>query len=497
LVTDLLITRFFSLSIAIKLNSFVFIIFKFRLFVINYNSIPSVLIGKMRVETPKSEKRLKRKLVDEQTIGNESPEVLSSGLKRNKQQFEAGTNMKDISPEIELPAVTAPIEEEEEEEEYIVEAILDLRKKGARVEYLIKWSGWPDSSNTWEPEANLNCNDLVEDFKRKHAKKAKEETVSAKKNKKVKSRKFLDSDESEDLPVKKTPKKRSEVAKEETKEETREVTKEVTQEVDKEETKKEEVVYETVKLTKEAETEKATKIPNEPPKESIKVAEDPIEVTKPLKETSKKSKEPSKKAEESVTVSSNGEAETTTEPSVKENGKTTIIEAPSVAVILAQKDNDTTSVQSPQKKTKVDAKESTDVPKAKSAKKTNNNVTKNGKKSNSNDKKAANVAVTREESDDQSDSKVDENEPSMIESMNSIKSKISEVIQLQDALNVSAADLSVVTVVRSKGDMLAVLYSVRDKTKFAVPISVAYKQLLKKMLRFYEDNIKCDQVNCE
>ena len=32
----------------------------------------------------------------------------------------------------------------EEEEEYSVEKILDKRTKGGKVEYLIKWEGYPD-----------------------------------------------------------------------------------------------------------------------------------------------------------------------------------------------------------------------------------------------------------------------------------------------------------------------------------------------------------------
>lgn len=38
---------------------------------------------------------------------------------------------------------------------YKVEKILGTRKKHGKIEYLIKWLGYPDSANSWEPESNL------------------------------------------------------------------------------------------------------------------------------------------------------------------------------------------------------------------------------------------------------------------------------------------------------------------------------------------------------
>ncbi|KAH7551973.1 reverse transcriptase [Bipolaris maydis] len=59
-----------------------------------------------------------------------------------------------------------------EDDEYEVEEIRDLRKIGSQWKYLVKWRGWPESHNTWEPEGNLtNCKSLVRDFHRKHSKK--------------------------------------------------------------------------------------------------------------------------------------------------------------------------------------------------------------------------------------------------------------------------------------------------------------------------------------
>ncbi|XP_031638006.1 chromobox protein homolog 5-like [Contarinia nasturtii] len=52
--------------------------------------------------------------------------------------------------------------------EYDVEKIL-RRKIGHRMDkngiyYFIKWLHYDESYNTWEPECNLNCDDLVEEF---------------------------------------------------------------------------------------------------------------------------------------------------------------------------------------------------------------------------------------------------------------------------------------------------------------------------------------------
>lgn len=54
----------------------------------------------------------------------------------------------------------------EEDKEYDVEAIRTWRYnyKLDRREYLIKWQGYPENDNTWEPIDNLNCPRLLEKF---------------------------------------------------------------------------------------------------------------------------------------------------------------------------------------------------------------------------------------------------------------------------------------------------------------------------------------------
>jgi hypothetical protein len=46
--------------------------------------------------------------------------------------------------------------------EYVIERIIRGRFRNKRLEYLIKWQGFPNSRNTWEPETNLNAAALEE-----------------------------------------------------------------------------------------------------------------------------------------------------------------------------------------------------------------------------------------------------------------------------------------------------------------------------------------------
>ncbi|XP_019643776.1 PREDICTED: uncharacterized protein LOC109484858 isoform X1 [Branchiostoma belcheri] len=51
----------------------------------------------------------------------------------------------------------------EEEGPYFVEKLVGKRMQGGEVQYHVKWQGWPDSANTWEPTSNIHP-DTIEIF---------------------------------------------------------------------------------------------------------------------------------------------------------------------------------------------------------------------------------------------------------------------------------------------------------------------------------------------
>ncbi|SGY18646.1 BQ5605_C014g07425 [Microbotryum silenes-dioicae] len=54
-------------------------------------------------------------------------------------------------------------------EEWEVDRIVDEKGKGKRKRYLVKWKGWADSDNTWEPRAHLEETIVLEEWERERA----------------------------------------------------------------------------------------------------------------------------------------------------------------------------------------------------------------------------------------------------------------------------------------------------------------------------------------
>jgi len=62
---------------------------------------------------------------------------------------------------------TAHLAKESQDDEDDVEKVLDRQLINGKPHYLIKWSGYGDEENTWEPEANLGS-ELLEEYLRQN-----------------------------------------------------------------------------------------------------------------------------------------------------------------------------------------------------------------------------------------------------------------------------------------------------------------------------------------
>ncbi len=72
----------------------------------------------------------------------------------------------------------AQLEVEDEEQEWVVEDIRDSCVRSRELQYLVKWKGFPEEENTWEPVAHLgNSMELVEEFHQANPEKPNQATL--------------------------------------------------------------------------------------------------------------------------------------------------------------------------------------------------------------------------------------------------------------------------------------------------------------------------------
>jgi len=88
----------------------------------------------------------------------------------NTWEYEDRLNCKELIKEYEKDREKpVDIGDDSDDNEYIVEKIVDKRKgKNGAAEYLVKWKGWSEKSNTWEPAKNIKCTDMIEAFEKDH-----------------------------------------------------------------------------------------------------------------------------------------------------------------------------------------------------------------------------------------------------------------------------------------------------------------------------------------
>ncbi|KAL5699807.1 La ribonucleoprotein [Ranunculus cassubicifolius] len=104
--------------------------------------------------------------------------------KRSEQEQEQEPPIDNMYEEVEDPAEDDEAEAEEEENNqaeaerpklaegfFEIEAVRGKRTRKGKRQYLIKWRGWPETANTWEPFDNLqSCSDIIQAFEQRSAK---------------------------------------------------------------------------------------------------------------------------------------------------------------------------------------------------------------------------------------------------------------------------------------------------------------------------------------
>ncbi|ALC49479.1 CG8289 [Drosophila busckii] len=64
----------------------------------------------------------------------------------------------------------------DEDKEYEVEAIIGHKTQRGESYFLVHWKGYDKDADSWEPEAELNCDDLIQEYRKKTSNKRKSST---------------------------------------------------------------------------------------------------------------------------------------------------------------------------------------------------------------------------------------------------------------------------------------------------------------------------------
>jgi Chromo (CHRromatin Organisation MOdifier) domain len=74
--------------------------------------------------------------------------------------------LKPADPDV-LEGLTPKLHPSTQQEEYKVEAILDVRLRRRKLQWLVKWLKYGNEENTWELKENLkNCQSVLNSFYR-------------------------------------------------------------------------------------------------------------------------------------------------------------------------------------------------------------------------------------------------------------------------------------------------------------------------------------------